>query len=87
MPLGSGKGAIKLKGDDISKKKKKKKRDKELVLADDTKAEAQVWHSFFKSPGSYLHSSLMESSCHNSHISYLLQVLISDAQYFRTPCT
>lgn len=33
MPLGGGKGVLKLKGDDT--KKKKKKKSKELALADD----------------------------------------------------
>lgn len=37
MPLGTSKGALRLKGDDQIKKKKKKKKDKELALVDDSK--------------------------------------------------
>ena len=47
MPLGSGKGALKLKGDDLIKKKKKsKKKDKKLALEEDTKAQPKVCHQY-----------------------------------------
>lgn len=43
MKLGSGKGALKLKGDDQIKKKKRKKKDKELALVDDSKPKVHSW--------------------------------------------
>ena len=52
MPIGSGKGALKLKGDD-SLKKKRRKKTKELALTDDTteadKPKVVVW-LFFQHP-------------------------------------
>ena len=46
MPLGGGKGALKLKGDDQIKKKKRKKKGKELALIDEPTTNAQVcWPS------------------------------------------
>lgn len=42
MPLGTQKGALKLKGDDSIKKKKRKKKDKELALLDGEESKSKV---------------------------------------------